>query len=469
MEKKSSLKILHTNMFNINQFLQDREDRVEYQNSLISKFNMPLLTVRTNYPGENKKEVIANEIADIMAQEIEILFEKKIIHNEIIDKLEGKIYLFIIKDNPENIKLQTIKLEENHILGRCVDIDVYDEKGSGMSRQQFGLGKRKCMLCDELAFICGRTMKHSHSEIKEHITKKYILFQNYLMKREKISSALADTALEGMIYEVSSFPSFGLVSPVTKGSHDDMDFFTFLDSSFAIKNGLKEMAETIYSPLPLDIAFKKLRTIGKKAEIEMFKATKNVNTHKGMIFLLGIAVSTTSRALYEKKEFSDIPAIIKEMTKDILKDFDKINTSKALTHGEKLFLEHGFTGIRGEIQNGLDIVFNGSLQIFSETYEATESFNKAAVQTLIYLMGKVMDSTIVYRHDFDMLEKVKTEMEEIFQKGGIYLENSTVIFKELEDRYIQKRISPGGSADLLAVTIFFYKISKYYKKLQMQF
>ena len=48
-------------MFDINQFLQNREDRVVYQNSLISKYNLPLLTVRTNYPGENKNEIIANQ------------------------------------------------------------------------------------------------------------------------------------------------------------------------------------------------------------------------------------------------------------------------------------------------------------------------------------------------------------------------------------------------------------------------
>lgn len=456
-------------MFDINQFLQDREDRVEYQNNLISQYKLPLLSVRTNYPGENKKEPVANEISDIMANEISLLFETSIVFHKIIDNLEGKIHLFIINDTPKNVKLQTMELEEKHILGRCVDIDVYDENGNGMSRQQFGKGKRKCMLCDELAFVCGRTMKHSHSEIKDFITSKYIEFQKHIIKREKIASLLADTALEGMIYEVSSYPSFGLVSPLTKGAHKDMDFFTFLDSSFAIKHGLKRMAETIYSSLPLDIAFKKLRAIGKEAEVDMFDATNNVNTHKGMIFLLGIAISSTARALYEKKEFSDIKGIITEMTKDILKDFDNINPSKPLTHGEKLFVEHGFTGIRGEIGNGLDIVFNGSLQVFTETIEKTKNFNLAALQTLIFLMGKVMDSTIVYRHDFEMLEKVKKEMQDIFDKGGIYMENSSEIFHNLEKKYIENRISPGGSADLLAITIFYYKISKKFETLKENF
>lgn len=456
-------------MFDINQFLQNREDRVVYQNSLISKYNLPLLTVRTNYPGENKNEIIANNISDIISHEIELLFEGKIIYRELIHKLEGKIHIFIINDTPKNIKFQTMYLEETHILGRCVDIDVYDCNGNGISRQEFGKGKRKCMLCDDLAFVCGRTLKHSHNEIKEYINQKYIEFKNYELKAEQLSSLLSDIALEGMIYEVSSFPSFGLVSPLSNGSHNDMNFFTFLDSSFVLKNGFKEMAKIIYSALPLDIAFKKLRIIGQQTEEQMFKTTNNVNTHKGMIFLLGIAISCTARAIFEKKEFHDIQSIIQEMTKDILKDFDKIDTSKPLTHGEKLFLEHGFTGIRGEIQNGLEVVFKGSLPIFNKTLTQTNNFNLTAVQTLIFLMSKVMDSTIVYRHDFETLHEVKTQMENIFNDGGIFIENSTEFFNRLEKEYIGRRISPGGSADLLAITIFFYKVHKIFDNLKVKF
>lgn len=35
-------------------------------------------------------------------------------------------------------------------------------------------------------------------------------------------------------------------------------------------------------------------------------------------------------------------------------------------------------------------------------------------------------------------------------------------FEKLEKEYISKNISPGGSADLLAVTIYFYKVFIYF-------
>lgn len=445
-------------MFDLNKFLDFREQRVELQNSLIKKYSLPLVAVRTNYPGENKLEALSLSIVDITARELEEYFSEKIIYKEILKNLEGKIYLFLIDEKAENIKEFTIYFEENHILGRCVDIDVYDINGNGLSRTQFGYEKRKCLICDDMAFVCGRTMKHSHQEIKNILMEKYIQYNNYIVKREKIVKKLGDIALEAMIFEVATSPSFGLVSPLTQGSHDDMDFFTFLKSSFAIKEGFEKMARITYSYLTLEKAFLKTRKVGIETEKEMFEATGNINTHKGMIFLLGIAVVTAARVLYEGASFNDIQPMIKNMCKDILKDFENIKNKTELTHGEKLYKNYGFTGVRGEVKEGLDIIFNGSLNILEDSLKKNNDMNLASLQTLIFLMGKVMDSTIVHRHDIHMLRRVKREAENFFSAGGVYSELGRQTAENMEKTYIKERISPGGSADLLAVTIFLYKL-----------
>lgn len=447
-------------MFDLNKFLELREERVELQKNLLNQFNYPLIAIRTNYPGEDKLEPLALKIADIASKEISELFSNKILFKKILENLEGKIYLFIIKDNVETIKKICVDFEENHILGRCLDIDVYSTDGVSLSRSMFGYPKRKCMICDDFAFVCGRSMKHSHQEIKNVILKKYIEYNDYIIERDKIVKKIGDLALNSMIYEVATTPAFGLVSPLTQGSHKDMDFFTFLKSSFAIKTGFEKMAEISYSYLSLNNIFHLSRKIGIEMEKNMFKATKNVNTHKGMIFLLGIVVVVSSKLLYEKRNFSDIQLLIKEMCKDILKDFENIQQKKELTHGEKLYVKYRFTGIRGEVKNGLDVIFNGSLDILEDSLNKNPDFNLAFVQTLIFLMGKVMDSTIVHRHDIDTLNKVKQESKEFFKNGGIYGKNGLKIAKDIENSYIKKNISPGGSADLLAVTIFLYFFKK---------
>ena len=146
------------------------------------------------------------------------------------------------------------------------------------------------------------------------------------------------------------------------------------------------------------------------------------------------------------------------LCKDILKDFENIKDKTNLTHGEKLYKNYGFTGVRGEVREGLDIIFNGSLNVFEKSIEKSNDMNLASLQTLIFLMGKVMDSTIVHRHDIHMLRRVKREAEEFFAAGGVYSELGRETAENIEKTYIKERISPGGSADLLAVTIFLYKL-----------
>ena len=83
-------------MFDLNKFLELREQRVELQNSLIKKYSLPLVAIRTNYPGEDKLEPLSLSIVDTVAEEIEEYFSEIIIHKEILKNLEGKIYLFLI-------------------------------------------------------------------------------------------------------------------------------------------------------------------------------------------------------------------------------------------------------------------------------------------------------------------------------------------------------------------------------------
>ena len=78
-------------MFDLNKFLEFREERVELQNSLIKKYSLPLIAVRTNYPGENKLEALAVRIADIAAEEMKECFSEKIVYRETLENLEGKI------------------------------------------------------------------------------------------------------------------------------------------------------------------------------------------------------------------------------------------------------------------------------------------------------------------------------------------------------------------------------------------
>lgn len=458
------------NGFSLENFLEDREKRVEKQKKILEKYSGTLVVVRANYPGESKTEYPSTEIIKVISQEVKNYFKREIIYAEESLTLEGAIEFFVIQLDVNKVKKECILIEEKHPLGRFVDIDVYDSLGNSVSRTAYGFTQRKCYLCDEAAVVCTRAVKHPISHIKNHILKsyeKYLLNENI---RVRVSEKLGELALKACILELSCHPSFGLVSPLTQGAHKDMNYFTFINSSFAIKRGLTEMAYLGFSYLEVKEIFLRSREIGIETEKEMFAATKGVNTHKGIIFIFGVTLISTAKFLYDKyidmkqknfvfdiddRELEQISENIRICCSDLLKDFDeipkKIELKHKLTNGEKLYLNHGFLGIRGEVKDGMSIVFNESLPYLEEHLLSGGELNSALVKTLLYLMTKVEDTTIVNRMGIEVLSMVKKEALELLNKN-VPLEETL----ELEKKYSKLGVSPGGSADLLAITIFLY-------------
>lgn len=445
----------------ITEFLFDRDKRVSYQEQLLKENqDKTLVTIRINYPGIEKSNYITDDIVNIIYDEINTYYGKYIVFKHKYKNKEGIIGHLLFDLDFVNVKKLMINIEEEHILGRCLDIDVYtlkNEKVIGISRSDLFKKARKCFICELDAKICSRAQTHSIEEIKayfEHLYKKYKEIDKEI---EFLSYEASQIALKSMISEVSTFPSFGLVSPVSSGSHKDMDYYTFLNSAFAITPYLKKMFQIGYSyHSPKDI-FDAIRNTGKTCEEKMFEATNNINTHKGMIFLMGITIAAMGKTLYENMKFDDIRSIIKLMVKDILDDFKSLDKKQNLTHGEKLYLEYGFTGIRGQVKDGLSVLFDNIIDKYSDS-ELKE--NDLYTQILIELMSIVEDSTIVYRHDINTLRKVQEDAKELLNLGGVFTETGKTRCKELEELYIKENISPGGCADLLAISILLLTAKK---------
>ncbi|MCB2308632.1 citrate lyase holo-[acyl-carrier protein] synthase [Clostridium estertheticum] len=160
-------------MYTAEDIMLAREIRIKYQEELVKQYKIPLLVIRVNYPGINKNNYYSHEITRIMYKIICELFSNSIIFKRIITTAEGLIVIMCINNEARDIKLITLNLEDNHILGRCVDLDVYDEKGRSISRRDFGLEMRKCYICDDIAHICVRSKKHSLEEVEGFIKSKF--------------------------------------------------------------------------------------------------------------------------------------------------------------------------------------------------------------------------------------------------------------------------------------------------------
>ncbi|MFL0268715.1 triphosphoribosyl-dephospho-CoA synthase CitG [Candidatus Clostridium radicumherbarum] len=290
------------------------------------------------------------------------------------------------------------------------------------------------------------------------------------MKIEKVitlkeaSQTISSFAVQAMLYEVSCYPSPGLVSPISNGAHKDMNYYTFIDSIAALSKYFVLFAEEGYSDKSSKSIFDSIRGIGIEAEKDMFNKTNGINTHKGMLFLMGIACAASTKAIYNKKDFYEIQNIIKEMTAGIVeKELFVLKDNNNLSHGEKLYMKYKNEGVRGEVEKGIPAVFNFSLDYYKESLDLSE--NDRLVNTLIGIMQICNDSTIIHRHNPKVLEEVKEKAKEIIHNGGMRTIKGKEMIDALCDEFIERNISPGGSADLLGVTVFLYLVEEYMDKL----
>lgn len=282
----------------------------------------------------------------------------------------------------------------------------------------------------------------------------------------EMAMEISSLAVQAMIYEVSCYPSPGLVSPVSCGAHKDMDFFTFIDSTSVLSKYLTLFVQEGFSNKSYKEIFDAIRKIGITAERDMFVKTKGINTHKGMLFLMGITCAAIGKAIYEKKRFECIQSIIKEMTTGIVeKELIQLNHTDAQSHGEKLFFKYKTDGVRGEVERGIPTVFQFSLDFYKENFEL--SINDRLVHTLIGIMQICNDSTILHRHSVEILEEVKETAREVIAMGGMKTTKGREKIDDLCTEFIKRNISPGGSADLLGVTVFLSLVEEYMKDVQI--
>lgn len=281
----------------------------------------------------------------------------------------------------------------------------------------------------------------------------------YLISNEAFT--IASYAIEAMLYEVAAYPSPGLVSSISKGAHADMDHYSFIKSTSILSKYMVLFAQEGNSNRTPKEIFMATRNIGIEAEREMFKGTKGINTHKGMIFLLGISCAAVTKALHDKKNFESIQDIIKQMTRGLVKDeLCYMDKDKVKSYGEKLFLKYKVEGIRGQVESGIPLVFDYSLKVYREN--TTLKLNDRLIHTLIAIMQFCEDSNVLHRHSMDTLDEVKQKAKHIISLGGMTTEIGKASIASLDSEFIKRNISPGGSADLLAVTVFFNSVQKYF-------
>lgn len=279
----------------------------------------------------------------------------------------------------------------------------------------------------------------------------------------KLTKQVAQLATKALFYEVALTPKPGLVDRANNGSHHDMNYYTFLNSIMALTPYFQEYVDLGYQHEgTLEDLFDYCRVIGIQAEQDMLEATRGINTHKGANFSFGVILTATGYFLknnpklpLEAIDVETILVIVQKMTENLIKhDFAKIHLKAKLSNGERLYLEKGMTGIRGEAANGYPAVHHLLLPFLRQYRESHEKDEVVLLRSLVLLMSEVEDGNILHRGGYDAWQQVKKDMLELHEANlnqVDFMEDLTAYDQKMMERHL----SPGGAADLLAIGIYF--------------
>lgn len=273
---------------------------------------------------------------------------------------------------------------------------------------------------------------------------------------------IGEAAILGMLYEVSASPSPGLVSPYSSGAHRDMDFFTFMRSSSSIAYAMYLCAQ-IGIDYPLEDILKTIRSVGVEAEKNMFKATNGVNTHRGFLFLGGIvcaAAGYCTQTSIDLNRENISSACSKICCRIVEEELENIVYAEKLSNGEKLYLEHGITGVRGEVEKGLPIVLEMGIPMYEEALYYNLPAGEALCHSLVGIMTKVEDTTVVSRCGLEGLAFMRRLAGIAVEIGGMRTIEGKEFIHDLDQVFSENNISPGGAADLLAITVMIHELEK---------
>lgn len=249
---------------------------------------------------------------------------------------------------------------------------------------------------------------------------------------------VADLAERALRLELDTTPKPGLVDRRDNGAHKDMDYALMSKSISALRPYLTRLA--VESAKDIDPA--KIKEVGIEAEKAMLKATGGVNTHKGALFCIGLSVAAAS---YLASTTGSVEAYsFKEL---VSRAASEIPAAQG-THGAEAKRSFKVGGALENARGAYPELFADWLPY----YLSLEGDPFRCHKTLLHIMTTLDDTNILHRRGEEGLARAKSEaarLLEDFSESGL---------SSLNKDFIRENISPGGSADMLSLTIFINSI-----------
>ena len=251
-------------------------------------------------------------------------------------------------------------------------------------------------------------------------------------------SWLATNALK---QELDLTPKPGLVDTNDNGAHTDMDYSIMLNSINALRPFFAKLATMSNSSTLPDASI--LQQLGIDAEKDMLQATGGVNTHRGALFSMGLAVVAACHSIATSKRD------IQNWSKTVATLASKM-PGGCNTHGASIKREHNVAGALELAQDGYKKLTNLWLKYFINNKTDENIKHK----TLLLIMSELDDTNVIHRVGYEKAQKVKRDAAHLLENFSIEA------LEQMNQRFIESNISPGGAADMLSLTLFLSAIIK---------
>ena len=273
-----------------------------------------------------------------------------------------------------------------------------------------------------------------------------------------VSELIADRAVLALLRELAAWPKPGLVSHVDSGSHTDMDAAMMQSSVEALRPFFSELAVAGRDGADMG----RLRTIGLRAEAAMLAATGGVNTHRGAIFGLGLLCAAAGAVAETSSEGAAVApvrlgqVVVRRWAADIQR-----GPIPLFSHGVAALRRYGAGGARAEAAGGFRSVYEVGWPALRQGRSLRPDDAEAPpVQACFALIAAVHDTNLLHRGGAEGMGYAIQAADSFLWEGGVGAPDWRARAAGVHAAFVARRLSPGGCADLLAMTLFVDALEK---------
>lgn len=271
-------------------------------------------------------------------------------------------------------------------------------------------------------------------------------------RRGVVAELIADQAVLALLHELAAWPKPGLVSRVDSGSHMDMDAAMLQASAEALRPFFAELASAGRDDASMD----RLRTIGLRAEAAMLAVTGGINTHRGAIFGLGLLCAAAGRvAEISTDGAAAAPVRLGEVVQRCWAAEIGRGPIPLFSHGSVALRRYGAGGARAEAAGGFRSVYEVGWPALREGRALQpDAADAPSVQACFALIAAVCDTNLLHRGGADGMRFAAEAAASFLAQGGVGAPDWRARAAAVHAAFVARRLSPGGCADLLAMTLF---------------